>query len=80
MEPLIWVYTVCQCPFYGTLGINGLYKNLLTKYFLCSVYQRNRNAEEDKKRDSAILEALLEKLEKQGGFFLSTVLPLKYDI
>ena len=21
---LIWVYTVCQCPIYGTLGINGL--------------------------------------------------------
>ena len=21
---LIWVYTVCQSPFYGTLGINGL--------------------------------------------------------
>ena len=21
---LIWVYTVCQCPFYGTLGLNGL--------------------------------------------------------
>ena len=21
---LNWVYTVCQCPFYGTLGINGL--------------------------------------------------------
>ena len=21
---LIWVYTVCQCPFKGTLGINGL--------------------------------------------------------
>ena len=21
---LIWVYTVCQCPFNGTLGLNGL--------------------------------------------------------
>ena len=21
---LIWVYTVCHCPFYGILGINGL--------------------------------------------------------
>ena len=21
---LIWVYTVCQCPIYGTLGLNGL--------------------------------------------------------
>ena len=21
---LIWVFTVCQCPFYGTLSINGL--------------------------------------------------------
>ena len=20
----IWVYTICQCPFYGTLGIHGL--------------------------------------------------------
>ena len=24
LRRLIWVYTVCQCPFYGTLGINGL--------------------------------------------------------
>ena len=23
-QTLHWVYTVCQCPFYGTLGINGL--------------------------------------------------------
>ena len=22
--PRFWVYTVCQCPFYGTLGMNGL--------------------------------------------------------
>ena len=21
---LIWIYNVCQCPFYATLGINGL--------------------------------------------------------
>ena len=21
---LIWVYTICQCPFYRMLGINGL--------------------------------------------------------
>ena len=21
---LIWAYTVCQCTFYGTLGMNGL--------------------------------------------------------
>ena len=24
LENLIWVYTVCQCTFYGLLGINGL--------------------------------------------------------
>ena len=21
---LIWVYTICQCPFYGMLGLNRL--------------------------------------------------------
>ena len=24
LRRLIWVYTVCHCPFYGTLGLNGL--------------------------------------------------------
>ena len=24
MRHLLWVFTVCQCPFYGTQGINGL--------------------------------------------------------
>ena len=24
MRRLIWAYTVCQCPFYGRLGIKGL--------------------------------------------------------
>ena len=24
MRRLIWVYTVCHCPLYGMLGINGL--------------------------------------------------------
>ena len=24
LRPLIWVYTVCKCPFYGTLDINEL--------------------------------------------------------
>ena len=28
---LIWVYTVCQCPFYGTLGINGLNEGTLVR-------------------------------------------------
>ena len=23
-QSLIWVYTICKCPFYGTLSINGL--------------------------------------------------------
>ena len=23
MRHLIWVYTICQCPFYGTLSLNG---------------------------------------------------------
>ena len=27
LRRLIWVYTVCQCPFYGTLGINELIKH-----------------------------------------------------
>ena len=26
LRHLIWVYTVCQCPFYGTLGLNGINK------------------------------------------------------
>ena len=24
LQHLIWVYTVCKCPIYGKLGINGL--------------------------------------------------------
>ena len=24
LRRLIWVYIVCQCPFYGMLGLNGL--------------------------------------------------------
>ena len=32
LRHLIWVYTVCQCPIYGTLGLNGLIiKSLFTK-------------------------------------------------
>ena len=26
LRHLIWVYTVCECPFYGTLDLNGLNK------------------------------------------------------
>ena len=29
LQHLIWVYTVCQCPFYGTLSINGLNLSIL---------------------------------------------------
>ena len=28
LRRLIWVYTVCQCPFDGTLGKNGLRHDL----------------------------------------------------
>ena len=27
LQHLIWVYTVCLCPFYGALGLNGLRRN-----------------------------------------------------
>ena len=27
-QRLIWVYTVCQCPIYVTLGLNGLIVDL----------------------------------------------------
>ena len=30
MQHLIWVYTVCQCPFYGMPGLNGLRICLVT--------------------------------------------------
>ena len=30
LRHLVWVYTFCQCPFYGTLGLNGLIYNTMT--------------------------------------------------
>ena len=44
MRRLIWVCTVCLCPFYGTLGINGLNcghlilvnQSRISKYFINS--------------------------------------------
>ena len=41
----IWVYTVCQCPFYGMLGLNVSRKNHLIKlsyvYIAVSLYLKN---------------------------------------
>ena len=31
MRRLIWSYSVCQCPLYGTVGINGLMLNLIIR-------------------------------------------------
>ena len=32
LRRLIWVYTVWQCPIYGTLGLNGLNYTVKTGY------------------------------------------------
>ena len=42
LRHLIWVYTVCQCPFYRALGLNGLYKiffQFLYKNICCEYLQ-----------------------------------------
>ena len=43
LQHLIWVYTVCKCPFYGMLGINGLschQRSLLPVWYFCFQAQR----------------------------------------
>ena len=47
LRRLIWVYTVCQCPFYGTLGTNGLTVNIYLK--LIKSDSRLRTCETSKK-------------------------------
>ena len=37
---LIWVYTVCQCPIYGTLGTNGLIYILISKIHTIRIYHK----------------------------------------
>ena len=54
LQYLIWVYTLCQCPFFGTLGINGLnvmevkmkmktLKEVITKFTIASIYFLHEN-------------------------------------
>ena len=58
---LIWVYTVCQCPFYGSLGINGLNISMSRECFdqfwlECANIQANRSRSLRKHAYSNILQ------------------------
>ena len=43
LQCLIWVYTVCQCPFYGTLGLNGLRKQTLQSHIHTQTHRQTDN-------------------------------------
>ena len=55
MRRLIWVYTVCQCPFSGTLGINGLTYKVSKAISVCEWFGRIYTLTESTKIDSFLL-------------------------